>query len=99
MAKNLLYLEDNKTVLAAEKGTDEYDAIWKRLENTNYAHQINVNQIAAYEAKEEAKKEETREIEFTPAKDTDYGDSARKPLNSGRKISPFDTDEKVVTEK
>ena len=37
-AQNLLYIEDSKNVLAAKKGTPEYDSIIERLEKTNYAH-------------------------------------------------------------
>lgn len=37
-AENLLYLEEPDSVLAAQKGTDEYDIIMERLMKTNYAH-------------------------------------------------------------
>lgn len=40
-AQNLLYIEDSKSVIAAKKGTPEYDDIIQRLEKTNYAHQNN----------------------------------------------------------
>lgn len=38
-ADNLLYLEQPTSVLAATKGTPEYDEIMDRLRKTNYAHQ------------------------------------------------------------
>lgn len=39
-AQNLLYIENPKSVLAAEKGTSEYDQLIDRLQKTNYAHQV-----------------------------------------------------------
>ena len=38
-AQNLLYLEDNSSVLHAAKGTAEYDRIIDMLQQNNYAHQ------------------------------------------------------------
>lgn len=38
-ADNLLYLEQPTSVLAASKGTPEYEEIMNRLRKTNYAHQ------------------------------------------------------------
>lgn len=38
-AQNLLYLEDNSSVLAGTKGTPEYDALFERLLQHNYSHQ------------------------------------------------------------
>ena len=38
-ADNLLYLENPRSVLSAEKGTPEYTEIIDRLKNNNYAHQ------------------------------------------------------------
>ena len=38
-AENLLFLEDTNSVLAAQKGTEEYDSLIERLISTNYAHQ------------------------------------------------------------
>ena len=38
-AQNLLYINGPNEVLAAEKGTPEYDKIFKKLMETNYAHQ------------------------------------------------------------
>ena len=38
-ADNLLYLKSPTQVLAAQKGTPEYDEIIDRLKRTNYAHQ------------------------------------------------------------
>lgn len=37
-ADNLLYLESPTSVLAAAKGTPEYDELLRRLKETNYAH-------------------------------------------------------------
>jgi len=37
-ASNLLYLQDKKTVLAAKKGTPEYDNIIQLLKTTSYKH-------------------------------------------------------------
>lgn len=38
-ADNLLYLESPTSVIAAQKGTPEYDAVMDKLKKTNYAHQ------------------------------------------------------------
>jgi len=38
-AKNLLYLESKNNVIPAAKGTEEYNDIMNRLQETNYAHQ------------------------------------------------------------
>ena len=38
-ADNLLYLENPRSVLSAEKGTPEYTEIMDRLKKKNYAHQ------------------------------------------------------------
>jgi ABC-type multidrug transport system fused ATPase/permease subunit len=38
-AKNILFLEENNSVLSAVKGTEEYDKLITRLININYAHQ------------------------------------------------------------
>jgi ABC-type transport system involved in Fe-S cluster assembly fused permease/ATPase subunit len=37
-ATNLLYLEDNSNVIAASKGTKEYEEVMERLMVNNYAH-------------------------------------------------------------
>ena len=37
-AQNLLFLEDNNSVLAATKGTPEYDQLFNRLSQINYKH-------------------------------------------------------------
>lgn len=37
-ADNLLFIESNKSLLPAAKGTPEYDALIKRLQEINYAH-------------------------------------------------------------
>ena len=37
-AENLLYLESSRSVLGAQKGTNEYTEIMDRLKRTNYAH-------------------------------------------------------------
>ena len=34
-----MFLEDTNSVLAAQKGTEEYDSLIERLISTNYAHQ------------------------------------------------------------
>ena len=39
-AENLFYINSPDEVLAAEKGTPEYDELIKKLMETNYAHQI-----------------------------------------------------------
>ena len=38
-AQNLLYLEESDSVLAAQRGTAEYDELIERLMKTDYAHQ------------------------------------------------------------
>ncbi len=38
-ADNLLFIESNKSLLPATKGTTEYDVLIKRLQEINYAHQ------------------------------------------------------------
>ena len=38
-ADNLLYLESPNSVVGVSKGTAEYDAVMKKLMETNYAHQ------------------------------------------------------------
>lgn len=38
-AQNLLFLDDNDSVLPAEKGTTDYEKLMERLLNINYAHQ------------------------------------------------------------
>lgn len=38
-AQNLLYLEDNSSVLSAVKGTPEYNKLIDLLVQNNYAHQ------------------------------------------------------------
>jgi hypothetical protein len=35
----LLFLEDNNSVLAAQKGTPEYEKLFNRLSQINYKHQ------------------------------------------------------------
>jgi len=45
-AQNLLFLEDNNSVLAAAKGTPEYQKLFTRLSQINYKHQKD-NQAAA----------------------------------------------------
>lgn len=43
-AQNLIYLQDPKTAICAEKGSPEYDDIIERLEKTNYAHQQEIKE-------------------------------------------------------
>ena len=37
-AENLLHLQDNRTIVAAKKGTQLYDGIIEEISKTNYAH-------------------------------------------------------------
>jgi predicted aldo/keto reductase-like oxidoreductase len=37
-AENLLFLKDQRTVEAAEKGSPEYEKLIERLKETNYRH-------------------------------------------------------------
>lgn len=39
-AENLLYLEHPSNQISAQKGTPEYDEIMDRLQQKNYAHQM-----------------------------------------------------------
>jgi len=38
-AENLLFVEDNNSVLPGKKGTEEYNVLMNRLLSINYAHQ------------------------------------------------------------
>lgn len=38
-ANNLIFLQDNSTILSAVKGSDDYDELMTKLMNINYAHQ------------------------------------------------------------
>ena len=38
-AQNLLYIENSKNIIPAEKGTPEYDDIIQRLKTETYKHQ------------------------------------------------------------
>jgi len=38
-AQNLLFIEDNNSVVAASKGTPEYEKLFNRLSQINYKHQ------------------------------------------------------------
>jgi len=38
-AENLLYIESSSEILAAEKGTQEYDEIMSKLQKETYKHQ------------------------------------------------------------
>jgi ABC-type multidrug transport system fused ATPase/permease subunit len=46
-AQNLLYIENPKKILAAEKGTPEYDAIMNKLKTETYKHQNDVGMETA----------------------------------------------------
>ena len=37
-ADNLLFMESPTNIIAAQKGTDEYDELMERLKKTSYAH-------------------------------------------------------------
>jgi ATP-binding cassette subfamily B (MDR/TAP) protein 1 len=37
-SKNLLFLENRKSIVPATKGTPEYDAIFKKLQEEHYSH-------------------------------------------------------------
>ena len=50
-ADNLLFLESPNNVIAAKKGTAQYEEVMERLTKTNYAHQ---NDDGGDEAGEEA---------------------------------------------
>ena len=56
-AQNLLYLEDNNSVLSAEKGTPEYDRLIDRLTQINYRHQ-DENQLPIKSANEKTESED-----------------------------------------
>lgn len=38
-AKNLLYIENSRTILAGTKGTKEYEDIMQKIQEQNYKHQ------------------------------------------------------------
>lgn len=38
-SRNLLFIENKKSIVPAVKGTPEYDVIWKKLQEEHYAHQ------------------------------------------------------------
>jgi len=39
-AENILHLQDSKTVVSAEKGSEKYKEIMDEIQSRNYAHQI-----------------------------------------------------------
>ena len=49
-ADNLLFLENPKSVLSAQKGTPEYTEIMDRMKRTNYAHQAGDDEDDAQES-------------------------------------------------
>jgi hypothetical protein len=55
-AQNLLYIDNPKRILAAEKGTTEYDNIMKKLKTETYKHQ---NDIGLETAKKLAEEEDS----------------------------------------
>ena len=61
-AENLLYLENPRSVLSAEKGTPEYIEIMDRLKRTSYAHQADDGEDdkeeISYESAEEDEKKD-----------------------------------------
>ena len=46
-AQNLLYIDNPKKILAAEKGTSEYDDIMKKLKTETYKHQNDIGEETA----------------------------------------------------
>jgi hypothetical protein len=50
-AQNLLYLEDNNSVLSGVKGTAEYDKLIQRLTQINYKHQKNNSEASPEDIK------------------------------------------------
>jgi hypothetical protein len=55
-AQNLLYIDNPKRILAAEKGTPEYDNIMNKLKTETYKHQ---NDIGLETAKKLAEEDES----------------------------------------
>lgn len=49
-AEQLLYLEEPTRVVAAKKGTDDYNDVMNKLRSTNYAHQNEEGQDGEYDA-------------------------------------------------
>jgi ABC-type multidrug transport system fused ATPase/permease subunit len=41
-ADHLAFIKDNKTVIEASKGTNEYDELFESLKDHNYKHQLDV---------------------------------------------------------
>lgn len=62
-AQNLLFLEENNSVLAAEKGTDEYKVLLDRLMEINYKHQKDLPKPAEEEVDEKLAPEIVTELE------------------------------------
>jgi hypothetical protein len=52
-AQNLLYIDNPKRILAAEKGTAEYDAIMNKLKTETYKHQADIEQDTAKKVAED----------------------------------------------
>eukprot|EP00347_Sterkiella_histriomuscorum_P020418 403337881 len=69
-AKNLLYLESKDSVVPATKGTPEYVEIMNRLQETNYAHQIE-DKIVASMTKDESFESDQKLQTINDSQDTD----------------------------
>ena len=46
-AENLLYIDNPKKILAAEKGTSDYDSIMQKLKSETYKHQQDIGEDTA----------------------------------------------------
>ena len=76
-ADNLLYLESPTNVIAASKGTPEYQQLIDRLMQTNYAHQA--DQIKEGEAEDSLESDDDMQEDET-ANDNAHDVSASKAL-------------------
>lgn len=82
-AQNLLYIENPKSVLAAEKGTNEYDQLIDRLQKTNYAHQV----VNENDEDENEVSENDEENEVAMSQQSHYSQNSMQMDKEGRRES------------
>jgi hypothetical protein len=87
-AQNLIYIDNPKRILAAEKGTAEYDFIMNKLKTETYKHQNDIGQETAKRlAEEESDGDEIpEEREFGPGEEGETGRALNKDIRSSFKI-------------
>lgn len=95
-AENLLYIDNPKKIIPAQKGTPEYDEIINRLKTETYKHQDNGTEVAGDGKNYDSTKTNGIKLEMSPDK---YHTADKSNMHDYSSSKPFlkNDDENILS--